>query len=600
MAELKNYYTVVENKTGVWIGNDEIAYLSDKSGVNQIWTMSLKDKVPVQRTFYKERIWRMATAANGQDLIFASDLGGNEQEQIYILKKGAAEAEDLTQDGTSRFYMGGTDPEVKQLYFTCNKRNKASFDICKMDIETKEVQIVLENHDNYNLPESVSPDGKYMLYNKLKGMSDNRMYIVNMETGESKDLYPEGGFAQYQSTAWKSDSSGFFVTCDEDDEFLYVAYYDVASGTLTDFYHADWDISALALSSDDRYLAMVVNADGYGELKIIDLKCNDFIAIPQPPKGFIYTYAGIQWSPEGHKLLFTFTSGRRPAGLWVLDLDADSVYALTDSAIEGILPEEMTEPELREFHSFDGLRVPYWYYRAPGTIKDVPGPVVLEIHGGPEGQEFPMYTPLIQYLVGQGFSVVAPNIRGSVGYGKTYHHLDDVEKRLDSVADVACLVQHLIDTEVADPERVAIMGASYGGYMTLASITNYPDLWAAAIDTVGMSDLETFLENTAEYRRSHRESEYGTLAHDRETLRRVSPIHKVDQIVAPLMVIHGANDPRVPVSEADQIVASLENRGVPVKYLRYADEGHGLSKLKNKLDCYPQVVEFLKKHLLDK
>ena len=209
-----------------------------------------------------------------------------------------------------------------------------------------------------------------------------------------------------------------------------------------------------------------------------------------------------------------------------------------------------------------------------------------------------MYSPLIQYLVGQGFSVVAPNIRGSVGYGKEYHHLDDVEKRLDSVADVACLVQHLIDTDVADPDRVAIMGASYGGYMTLASITNYPDLWAAAIDTVGMSDLETFLENTAEYRRSHRESEYGTLAHDRETLRRVSPIHKVDQIVAPLMVIHGANDPRVPVSEADQIVASLENRGVPVKYLRYEDEGHGLSKLKNKLDCYPQVVEFLKEHLL--
>ena len=455
---------------------------------------------------------------------------------------------------------------------------------------------MLENHDNYNLPASVSPDGKYMLYNKLKGMSDNRMYIVNMETGESSDLNPQGGYAQYESTAWKPDGSGFYVTNDEDDEYLHVSYYDVASGRLHDVYRTGWDISALALSRDGRYLAMVVNADGYGELKILDTKSGGFLETPRPPKGFIYTYAGMEWSPAGHKLLFSFSSGRRPTGLWVLDLDADSVYTVTDSAVEGIAPEEMAEPELGEFRSFDGLRVPYWLYRAPGPAG--PGPVVLEIHGGPEGQEFPMYSPLIQYLVSEGFSVAAPNIRGSVGYGKSYHHLDDVEKRLDSVHDVACLVRHLIDAGIAAPGRIAIMGASYGGYMTLASIANYPDLWAAAVDTVGMSDLETFLENTAEYRRAHRESEYGSLAEHRDVLRRVSPIHKVDCITAPLMVIHGANDPRVPVSEADQIVESLTRRGVPVKYLRYEDEGHGLSKLKNKLDCYPQVARFLKEHLM--
>ena len=208
-----------------------------------------------------------------------------------------------------------------------------------------------------------------------------------------------------------------------------------------------------------------------------------------------------------------------------------------------------------------------------------------------------MYSPLIQYLVGQGFNIVAPNVRGSSGYGKTYVHLDDVEKRLDSVHDVACLVEHLVKTGVADPKRIAVMGASYGGFMTLSCVARYPELWAAGVDTVGMSNLETFLENTAEYRRAHRESEYGTLAHDRETLRRVSPIFKVDQITAPMMVIHGANDPRVPVSEAEQIVASLKNRGVPVKYLRYEDEGHGLSKRKNQFDCYPQVAAFLKEQL---
>ena len=209
-----------------------------------------------------------------------------------------------------------------------------------------------------------------------------------------------------------------------------------------------------------------------------------------------------------------------------------------------------------------------------------------------------MYDPLIQYLVGQGFNVAAPNIRGSIGYGKTFHHLDDVEKRLDSIKDIACLAQHLLDTRKVKSGKLGIMGGSYGGYATLCAIAHYPELWSAAIDIVGMSNLETFLENTAPYRRSHRESEYGSLEHHRDILRNVSPIHVAHRITAPLMVIHGANDPRVPVSEAEQIVKNLEDRGVAVKYLCYHDEGHGIMKLSNKLDCYPQAAAFLKEHLL--
>ena len=197
----------------------------------------------------------------------------------------------------------------------------------------------------------------------------------------------------------------------------------------------------------------------------------------------------------------------------------------------------------------------------------------------------------------EGQTVVAPNIRGSVGYGKTYHHLDDIEKRLDSVRDAAALNKHLSEVGIADADKIAVMGTSYGGYMTLSCVAQNPDLWCAGVDTVGMSNLETFLENTAEYRRAHRESEYGSLANHREILREVSPIHKVNDITAALMVVHGANDPRVPVGEAEQIVASLRNRDVPVEYLRYEDEGHGISKRKNQFDCYPKVAAFLKKHL---
>ena len=308
------------------------------------------------------------------------------------------------------------------------------------------------------------------------------------------------------------------------------------------------------------------------------------------------SYWRISWSHEGHKILFTLTSGSMPCNLWLLDIDSMRLERVTDSAMEGIDPDELVDAELCHYTSFDGLTVPYWYYKAPGKEKG-PRPVLIDIHGGPEGQERPMFTALTEYLVSQGFNIIAPNVRGSVGYGKTYTHLDDVEKRLDSVQDIDSLVKHLIETGIADKDRIAVMGASYGGFMTLSCVARYPDLWAAGIDVVGMTNLVTFLENTSEYRRAHRESEYGTLARDRETLYHVSPIAKVDDIKAPLMVIHGANDPRVPVTEADMIVENVKSRGVEVKYLRYEDEGHGLAKRKNQLDCYPQVVAFLKKHL---
>ena len=596
MADVKSYYSVETNGSAVWLRNGEIAYLNNKSGTSQIWKTDEHGSAPRQLTFGAERIWRLNSTPGRDAVLFASDMGGNEQEQIFLLRMGEDRPVNLSNNPDARHYLGGLTADGQWVYYAGNKRNPAHFDIMKKNVATGEEITVLENEDNYNIPCAVSPDGRYMLYNKLKGMSDNKMWIIDMESGAARDIDPDGAYAQYGAPAWKSDSTGFYLTTDVDSEFVFAAYYDVAAAKLTKVYEDAWDIEGLALSCDDRYLAMVANADGYGDLKFLDLKTNTLMDTVQPPKGFINTYSGIEFSPEGHKLLFNFSSGRRPAGIWVIDLDADSVRRVTESPLGDITEDDLVEPELREYHSFDGLRVPYWLYRARGAKQ--PGPVVLEIHGGPEGQEFPMYTPLLQYLVSQGFSIVAPNVRGSTGYGKRYHHLDDVEKRLDSVHDVECLVKHLIESGIADPRRIAVMGASYGGYMTLASIANYPHLWAAAVDTVGMSNLETFLENTAEYRRAHRESEYGSLARDRETLRRVSPIHKVDQITAPLMVIHGANDPRVPVSEADQIVERLKNRGVPVKYLRYPDEGHGLSKRKNQFDCYPQVAAFLKEHLL--
>jgi dipeptidyl aminopeptidase/acylaminoacyl peptidase len=271
------------------------------------------------------------------------------------------------------------------------------------------------------------------------------------------------------------------------------------------------------------------------------------------------------------------------------------VRPVTRSAHGGIPQSAFIAPELIHYPTFDRREIPAWLYRPAEGER--PFPVVVIVHGGPESQYRPYFTFLAQYLAHNGYAVLAPNVRGSTGYGKAYSRLDDVEKRMDSVADLAHAAHWLRDQADFDGERIAVYGGSYGGFMVLSALTTYPDLWAAGVDIVGISNFVTFLENTSDYRRGHRESEYGRLDTDREFLESIAPIHQVDQIRAPLMVIHGANDPRVPLSEAEQLVAALEARDAPVEFLVFDDEGHGVAKLKNKRVAYPAVVAFLNRHL---
>lgn len=589
MATIQQYFSIGSCIGARWLNEEIFLFLSNRSGVNQVWKKDLKTGEEKQLTNYAERIGGVHIK-NGS-VFFTMDLGGNENEQIHVLREGA-EAVNLTNNNAARHQFGGIKPDGKTIVYSCNARTPQTFDICQMNTETGEQEIVIQNSDNYNMPAGLSPNGKYFLYNKLKAQSDNCMWIADIDAKTAKNIDSNPGYAQYTTAAWKKDSTGFYFLTDKDSEFKYLAYYDVASGSFTKIYEENWDLEDLALSYDDKYLSMKINRDGYSVLEIYNTQTGAFENLPSLPKG-VMAYYGSSWAPESHRLLVTLTSGQRPADIWMLDIDNEKVERMTFTDLQGICKDDLVEPELHHYNSFDGLSVPYWLYRGKKASRSV----VVDIHGGPEGQERPMFSPLIQYLVNEGLTIVAPNVRGSVGYGKTYHHLDDIEKRLDSVHDAACLAEHLVEAGIADKDKIAVMGGSYGGYMTLATTAFYPDLWVAGVDTVGMSNLETFLENTADYRRAHRESEYGSLAHHRHILRAVSPIHKVDDITAALMVVHGSNDPRVPVTEAEQIVASLRSRNVPVEYLLYTDEGHGLSKRKNQFDCYPKVAAFLKKHL---
>ncbi|MBQ6014479.1 MAG: S9 family peptidase [Firmicutes bacterium] len=591
MTKLELYLSVGSCKEVRWLDGQHLIYVkADPSGKSIVCMDVLTGEA---KTLYTtpEQIWKLAVKDG--TILFTSDDGGNENEQIWVFRDGKPVK--MTDLPKVRHYVGGMGPGGKTVFFSLNERDSRSFDLACMDLETGEKKVLKENSDNYNTPCSVSPDGRYVLYNKLMGHSNSALWMLDTVTCQAVRRPDTAAVMAGKSPSWLPDSSGFYYVSDEDSDFFYVAFCDAKTGRYEKVLEFGWDAECVSLSPDGRKLAMTVNENGYSVLRVWDIEKKEFVKAPELPRGVMSSPA---WDPEGKRLAFTLMTGTLAQDVWVADLEKDCAKQLSCSFPEGLGPDDFVEPELHCLKSFDGLTVPYFLYVPKGMeAKDLP--VMISIHGGPEGQSRPGVgnKGLIYYYISQGIAIVEPNVRGSVGYGKAYSHLDDVEKRLDSVKDIEYLVKHLTEEGIADPKRLGVMGGSYGGFMTLSCAARYPELWCCAVATVGMFNLVTFLENTSQYRRPHREQEYGTLEHDRETLFNVSPAAKVDGIRGPLFVIHGKNDPRVPVTETYQVVEYLKNKGVDVTMLVYDDEGHGLQKFHNKVDCYPKVLEFVKKHM---
>jgi dipeptidyl aminopeptidase/acylaminoacyl peptidase len=299
---------------------------------------------------------------------------------------------------------------------------------------------------------------------------------------------------------------------------------------------------------------------------------------------------GFRFSHDGKRLVFTFSSPIEPANVYSLDLASRQLTRVTEPTLAGVDPKTFVQPSLIHYPTFDGKQIPAFYFEPKGVTRP---PAIISVHGGPESQTRAQFSSLIQYFLNRGYAVLAPNVRGSTGYGRTYTHLDDVLLRMDSVKDLEYANRWLSERA----GKIAVMGGSYGGYMTLAAVAFQPERWAAGVDIVGISNFISFLNNTGSYRRALRIAEYGDPVKDEAFLKEVSPFFHVDKIKAPMLIIQGANDPRVPQSESDQIVASLEGRSLPVDYLLYKDEGHGLAKLANRVDAYTKVVAFLDRHL---
>jgi dipeptidyl aminopeptidase/acylaminoacyl peptidase len=505
-------------------------------------------------------------------------------------------------------HFGGWSPDGKALCYSSNQRHPALFDIWIMDIQTRTTRCVLAQEDASFLPNTWSPDGNSVLATRQNSSFDMDLFLVPVDGGPVRYLTPHEGEAAYESPCFTADGQSLYVLTNYKREFMAPARLDLFAASapathapLTYLTNVPWDAEAgLALAPDGNTLAWAFNENGLSRLVFYDLEGQHEQAAPSFPPGVI---EGITWSPTGKQVALSFNGTTHAGNIWLAQMENSTAQQATalPTCVRG---ETLVVPELVHYSSFDGLEIPAYYYRPTATPRasaDGRLPVILFVHGGPESQFRPLYAapwmPPLQYYLRRGFAVLAPNVRGSSGYGKKYVHLDDAGLRAHSVADLKAAVDWLIREGQADPRRIGIVGRSYGGFMVLAAITTYPDLWAAAVDIVGIANFVSFLEQTGPWRRKWREAEYGSLEKDREILTRLSPIHAVDRITAPLLVLHGANDPRVPVAEADHIVAAVKARGIPVEYLRFPDEGHFMLRQGTQLKAYPAIGDWFERYM---
>jgi dipeptidyl aminopeptidase/acylaminoacyl peptidase len=538
-------------------------------------------------------------APDGSRVLLLKDEGGDERYQYHLLDPATGAVEPFLVEPGVMHLAPAFSPDGRLLAYACNRRNGTDFDVLVRDLRSGEERTVFAP-GGWGQVESFSPDGRLLLVGRLtERPADNDLHLVDVESGEAVLATPHDDDAAFEQPAWLPDSSGFLLSTNSGRDVRGLARYDVAARSWAYLLEDDWDLSCV-LSRDGSTLLVEANEDGWSRLELRDPATLELVRRVELPARGVVTSDRVPGtrpvlSDDGSTLFFQLTSPVEPGDVWRHDVASGESVRLTRSAGA---PRGLAEPELHRFESFDGERVPVFLYRPRGGEGGEPAPVLVVIHGGPEAQYRPVWrgTELTQFFVSRGFAVAAPNVRGSTGYGRRWEHLDDVHRRLDSVRDLAALHAWLVE-QGFDGGRVALYGASYGGYMVLAGLAFHPELWAAGIDVVGISSLVTFLEHTSPWRRAFREREYGSLERDRDFLHEVSPLTHVDRIRAPLFVVHGRNDPRVPVSEAEQLHRALRERGIPTELLVYDDEGHGLRKLANKLDAYPRAAAWLERVL---
>jgi dipeptidyl aminopeptidase/acylaminoacyl peptidase len=575
-----------------------VVFGTSVSGTAQLWkiparaTSDSRAYWPEQLTFYNDAVGGAQWSPDGKWILFSKDAGGDERRQLYMIPSNGGEADTITNNPKAIFGGGFTD-DGKSIIYQSNERNEAFFDVYLRDLATRKMTL-LHQSDHQNRLVGISRDNRWLIIVRDSGNANEFVYIKDLAKDKPTDplrlLIPHSTPATFSGFHISRDSKRLYFFTDLDREFANRAYVDLQATNPKVIYREDikWDIDQSIFDENDKIEVISRNVNGMSELSIVDVATGKQLRGPKLPEGgFI---SNLQVSRDASKIAFNMTSPTEAGAIFVYDLKKDRLERITQPNLAGLDPYTFVTSKFITYPSFDGKQIPAYLYQAKTTGR---APVIVMMHGGPEGQERPWFNSLAQYYVARGYHVLLPNVRGSTGYGKAYMTADNTTNRMISVRDMEYAGRWLDKQPMVDPNKKVIYGGSYGGFMSLAAMTMQPDMWAAGVNMFGIANFHSFLRNTGAWRAANRMAEYGNIEKDSAFLVEISPLTHVNNIKKPLFVYQGKNDPRVPYTEAEQIVSAVKAKGIPVEYILLEDEGHGLSKRENRIRVVTAIVDFL-------
>ena len=571
-----------------------LAFISDMTGSPQVWQLPSSGGYPRAVTAFEEQISEVSWSPAGNWLAIEAAPGGGMNSQIDLVQLNGAGRLRITPGGATNNWLNCWTPDGAALVFSSNMDDASSMNSYLYSMKTGTTRRIAVNR-GIGVVAHVARDVGLFLLSRVAYRGDNNIYLASQDNGEERLLTPHEPPASFGNARFSHDCGSVFMSANRDHDLACFVRVSLDGGAAWETLQArpDAELEQFAVAAEDKLAALVWNRAGRHELELIALAENLPVGKIDLPGEIVDE---IRFSADGAKLALVVSGARLPQDIWLLETADRSLRRLTHSPHIGVDLSALAGAELRQYSAHDGLSLTGWLYTP--SAGSAPFPTVLSFHGGPEGQEQPRFQYTYQALVAQGIAVFAPNVRGSSGFGKRFVNLDNGALRVDAIQDIASTVGYLVGSGLAAPGQIGIMGGSYGGYMTMAGLTEFPDLFAAGVNIYGLVNFKTFFEQTEAWMASISKIEYGDPETEGDMLYALSPIHKLDRVDAPLLALHGANDTNVPVYEAEQVVAALRERGVPVEYILFPDEGHGFRKEENRIATAIAVVNWFTAYLL--
>ncbi len=575
----------------------QLLVTSNETGIYNAYALPIEGGDPVQLTRSEEEsIFATSYFPEDNRILYSSDQGGNEISHIYLQNVDGS-TEDLTPVEGAISNFGGWTRDDKGFYFVSNQRDRRFFDLYLMDINTMESRMVYENSEGLDVA-SISEDGRYLALVKSKTTSDNEMYLFDLEKGELKHISEHEGDATYSPQDFSLDSKMLFFLTDEGNEFTYLMTYNLETGKKEKLLETDWDIWYAYHSYNEKYRIIGINEDAKTVIKIFDLTLNEEIDFPEFEDGSI---TSVTISRSEKLMRFTVGSSKSPSNIYVYDFDTKEYTQLTSTLNPEINPDDLVAGQVFRYPSFDGLEIPTIFYKPYQASKKNKVPALVYVHGGPGGQSRLGFSPRVQFLVNHGYAVIAVNNRGSSGYGKTFYKMDDQKHGEVDLQDCVKTKDFLATLGYIDTSKIGIIGGSYGGYIVMAALAFEPEAFDVGVNIYGVTNWLRTLKSIPAWWEAQRKALYTEMGDpysaDSIRLYKISPLFHAGNVNKPLMVLQGANDPRVLQVESDEMVEAIRQNGIPVEYILFEDEGHGFVKRENEIEGYGKVLDFLDKFL---